>query len=166
MAILRQANERDVEAVCALMNSSLDQMFSPLVVGFFLDQWPTGQIVAEDVFGNLLGAICGSKLDSGRVTISLFAVDVAFRGRGIGTELFEAFRRRCMMEGIGVMQLEVRSTNTAAMRFYESQGFVRIAHLDDFYTDGGDAYRMSAFVSRCRTGRPLPPRGEEGKGFS
>ena len=152
MAIIRQATERDVEAVCALINSSLDQYFSPLVVGFFFAQWPTGQIVAEDVFGNLLGAICGSKLDSGRVSISLFAVDEAFRGKGIGTSLLDSFRRRCMMEGVGVMQLEVRSINLKAKGFYEAHGFSVIEYLENFYADGGDAYRMSAFVSSCRTG--------------
>ena len=154
-----------MEQVCALMNANLDQLYSPLVVGFFFAQWPTGQILAEDVFGNLLGAICGSRLDSGRASISLFAVDVAFRGRGIGASLLDAFRRRCMMEGVGVMQLEVRIENVTAMRFYESHGFTRIGHLENFYADGGDAYRMSAFVTSCRTGRGLPSKGEEAERF-
>ena len=56
------------------------------------------------------------------------------------------------MEGVGVMQLEVRSMNLRAKGFYEAHGFSVIECFENFYADGGDAYRMSAFVSSCRTG--------------
>ena len=64
------------------------------------------------------------------------------RGKGIGTQLLEAFRRRCLMEGMSTIQLEVRTTNTNAIRFYERNGFVRTEYLRSFYNDCGDGYRM------------------------
>ena len=140
--IVRQADERDSMKVFQIMNTALDDYFAPEVVNFFQMQWPGGQFIAEDLLGNPVGALCGSRLDSGRAAISLFAVMPGYQHRGIGTQLLEAFRRRCMMEGYGTVQLEVRTTNTNAIRFYEKHGFLKTEHLRMFYSDGGDAYRM------------------------
>lgn len=142
MAIIRQAGEWDTEKVFSIMNGNLDDYFSPDVINFFRMQWPTGQFIAEDFHGNPVGAICGSRLDGGRASISLFAVSGNHRGKGIGTQLLEAFRRRCLMEGMSTIQLEVRVTNTNAIRFYEKNGFVKTEYLQSFYNDGGDGYRM------------------------
>ena len=93
MAMIRQAGEWDAEKVFSIINGNLDDYFSPDVINFFRMQWPTGQFIAEDFLGNPVGAICGSRLDGGRASISLFAVSAGQRGRGIGTQLLEAFRR-------------------------------------------------------------------------
>ena len=142
MVMVRQAGQRDVEKIFAIINGNLDDYFSPDVINFFMMQWPGGQFIAEDIFGNPLGAICGSRLDGGRAAISLFAVSSMYRNQGVGTQLLEYFRRRCMMDGYPTIQLEVRTTNTNAIRFYERHGFVRTEHLPHFYNDGGDGYRM------------------------
>ncbi len=152
MAIIRQAGEKDLEGVFVLMNSNLDEFFPPSVIMFFQEQWPQGQFVATDVFGNILGAICGSRLEGGRVSISLFAVDESCRGQGIGQQLLDTFRRRCYMDGYSIIQLEVRTSNLLAKRFYEKRGFRVTEHLHGFYNDGGDGYRMVMFVSGCRSG--------------
>ena len=140
--IVRQADERDTMKVYQVMNTALDDYFAPEVVNFFQMQWPGGQFIAEDLLGNAVGAICGSRLDGGRAAISLFAVIPGYQNRGVGTQLLESFRRRCMMEGYPLIQLEVRTTNTSAIRFYEKHGFVKTEHLRGFYNDGGDGYRM------------------------
>lgn len=142
MAMIRQTGERDTEKVFSIMNSNLDDYFSPDVINFFRMQWPTGQFIAEDLFGNPLGAICGSRLDGGRASISLFAVSAHHRGTGIGSQLLESFRRRCLMEGMSTIQLEVRTTNANAIRFYGRHGFVKTEYLQSFYNDGGDGFRM------------------------
>ncbi len=150
MAIIRQTGERDLEGVFAVVNSSLDDFFPPSVIMFFQEQWPQGQFVAADLFGNILGAICGSRLEGGRASISLFAVDEGYRGQGIGGQLLDAFCRRCRMDGYGTIQLEVRTENVRAMAFYEKRGFRRTETLPAFYNDGGNAYRMVLFASRRR----------------
>ena len=156
MAIIRQTGERDLEGVFVLVNSNLDDFFPPSVITFFYEQWPQGQFVATDVFGNILGAICGSRLEGGRASVSLFAVDEGSRGIGIGGQLLDAFRRRCLMDGFGTIQLEVRTSNALAKGFYEKRGFRVSEFLPGFYNDGGDGYRMVAFVTGCRSGRALP----------
>lgn len=132
----------DIEDVFAVLNLNLDDYFAPEVVGFFLAQWPEGQFVAEKVTGGIAGALCGARLGGGRASVSLLAVDAASRGRGAGTMLLDALRRACMMEGIGTIQLEVRTTNLNAINFYTRHGFSIAETLHRYYNDGGDGYRM------------------------
>lgn len=105
-------------------------------------QWPSGQLIAEDAYGNIIGAICGSIINGRRASISLFSVEKDFRGQGIGTEILNAFRTICMIEGYREIQLEVRVTNIYSIDFYENNGFIIIEFLKSFYNDGGDGYRM------------------------
>ncbi len=144
----------DVERVYNLVNSNLDAYFAPDVVNFFLMQWPGGQFIAEDFLGNPVGVICGSRLDGGRASIALFAVDARHRGTGVGTQLLQHFRRRCLMEGLTRIQLEVRTTNIRAISFYERNGFVRTEYLRGFYDGVGDAYRMLLSINGVNLGLP------------
>lgn len=56
------------------------------------------------------------------------------------------------MDGYSIIQLEVRTSNLLAKRFYEKRGFRVTERLCGFYNDGGDGYRMVMFVSGCRSG--------------
>lgn len=105
-------------------------------------QWPSGQLIAEDTCGNIIGAICGSIIDNKRVSVSLLSVKKNFRGQGTGTEILNAFYAICMIEGYKEIQLEVRVTNIYGIGFYENNGFMIVEFLKSFYNDGGDGYRM------------------------
>jgi len=148
--MIRQATPRDLMGVYAVVNSSLDDYFAETTIEFFMAQWPEGQFVSADLFGRIDGALCGAILDRGRVTVSLLAVDSGSRGRGVGTALMDGLKRRCFMEGRTTIQLEVRTTNANAIRFYRRNGFEISETLPSFYNDGGSAYRMVCRLS----GRP------------
>lgn len=140
--IIRQTVPADAGTVLALVNNNLDDFFHPDIIDFFLAQWPSGQFLATDFIGRPLGVLVGSRLSGGRASISLLAVNSEVRSNGVGSQLLAYFRRRCMMEGYRTMQLEVRVTNTAAIRFYERHGFTITENLPNFYSNGGSAYRM------------------------
>ena len=144
--IIRQTAPADAGAVLALVNNNLDDFFHPDIVDFSLMQWPTGQFIATDFLNRPLGVLVGSRLSRGRASISLLAVNHDVRSMGIGTQLLTYFRRRCMMEGYSMMQLEVRTTNASAIRFYEKHGFRVSENLLNFYSNGGSAYRMICSV--------------------
>ena len=139
--------ETDVQQVFAVLNLNLDDYFAPEVVGFFLAQWPEGQFVATDLTGRVVGALCGARLDGGRASVSLLAVDSGSRGMGAGSALLDQFRRACVMSGIGMMQLEVRTSNAKGIEFYRKRGFTISERLPNFYNDGGDGYRMVCVLS-------------------
>ena len=53
--------------------------------------------------------------------------------RGCGQTLFEAFRSRCEEREVSYIWLEVRESNTPAIRFYEKNGFERVQSRRHFY---------------------------------
>ena len=72
--------------------------------------------------------------------IHTIGVDPAFQGQGFG---------RLLLDGIlefadgGVVFLEVRTDNAAALAMYESAGFVRVGLRKRYYrVSGADAYTM------------------------
>ena len=149
MIIYRNMRAEDVPAAHMLLNSNLDGNFSIEVIEYFLSFWPRGQFVAVDLFGNMVGVICGAKLNNGRASITLFAVDAPLRGQGIGGKLFDTFRRECYMEGFSAMQLELRTTNSSAYRFYNKRGFEITEKVFDLYGPGENGYRMVAELNHA-----------------
>ena len=149
MIIYRNMKPEDLISVYALMNSNLDGTFSLDTIQYFMSFWPEGQYVAVDLFGNLVGALCGTRLTNGRASIALFAVDAKYRGQGIGSKLFDTFRTKCYMSGFSEMQLELRTDNSAAYKFYTKRGFTITEKVFDLYGPGENGYRMVARISHA-----------------
>ena len=137
----------DLIGVYALVNTNLDGSFSMDTLEYFLTLWPEGQFVAEDIFGNIVGALTGTRMSNGRASIALFAVDSKHRGQGIGTKLYDTFRLKCFMSGYSEIQLELRTSNSRAFKFYSDKGFKVIETVESLYGPGQDGYRMVASVN-------------------
>ena len=148
MIIVRNMRAEDTVAVFDLFNRSLDGSFSLDVVEYFLTFWPDGQFIAVDLFGNVVGALCGTKLANGFASIALFAVDRGFRKQGVGTRLLDAFKTKCYMQGFSAIQLELRVTNSEAYRFYVKNGFEITEKVFDLYGENQHGYRMRAKLKR------------------
>lgn len=72
--------------------------------------------------------------------VHTIGVDPAWRGRGIGRRLLDDLL--AFADG-GVVFLEVRTDNEAAIGLYESAGFVRMGVRKRYYPgSGADAYTM------------------------
>ena len=139
---IRVMRPEDEAKVYALISESLDEYFAPQVITFFRMQWPAGQVVACDLFGNVLCYLAGTKLPNGRVSVHLFATAPGSRGKGIGTMVLNRFKQAALMEGFSSIQLEVKERNTRAMDFYKRNGFVPVEYLESFYNDGSSGVRM------------------------
>ena len=139
---IRVMRSEDEAKAYALISESLDEYFAPQVITFFRMQWPAGQIVAVDPFGNLVSYLAGTKLPNGRVSVHLFATSAAYRGKGIGTMVLNRFKQAALMEGYTSVQLEVKEHNTRAMEFYKRNGFIPVEYLEAFYNDGSSGVRM------------------------
>ncbi len=66
-----------------------------------------------------------------------------FRGKGIGTKLFEAMLDELKASGIVKVFLEVEHDNVPALRLYEKLKFVKYGYRRDYYGAGKDAVLMS-----------------------
>ena len=99
--------------------------------------------VAARVAGTLVGYAGISRL--GRkppfeYEVHTIGVDLAFQGQGIGRRLLDELLN--FADG-GVVYLEVRTDNEAAIALYRSVGFTQIGRRRRYYrVSGADAYTM------------------------
>jgi len=104
---------------------------------------PHNHYVGARVDGSLVGYAGISRL--GRIPpfeyeVHTIGVDPAYQGRGIGRRLLDALL--AFADG-GVVYLEVRTDNEAAIALYRSKGFTRVGLRRRYYrVSGADAYTM------------------------
>ena len=70
--------------------------------------------------------------------ITTFFVAPAARAHGLGIVMLEAIERRAQEVGFSMLQLDVRATQTAAIRLYERAGFRKWATKDKYALVEGD----------------------------
>ena len=66
------------------------------------------------------------------------ALTTSQRGRGLGKVLMEKLMRAAAERGAERMTLEVRPSNTPALRLYEGLGFAAIGVRRKYYQDNGE----------------------------
>ena len=73
------------------------------------------------------------------------AINPAFQGKGLGSQLLEKIIFQNKIIGVKVMTLEVRVSNKAAIKLYEKRGFTKDAIRPEYYggTPKEDALLMS-----------------------
>lgn len=94
----------------------------------FLKRNPATNFIAIDD-NKLIGAIlCGH--DGRRAYIYHTAVDINYRGKGIGTKLLEAVYSELKIEGINKAALVVFTNNETGNSFWESKGWEKRIDLN------------------------------------
>lgn len=88
-------------------------------------------IIAEDQ-GEILG-MCGVRNLLGDGEITNVAVKVSYRQKQVATKLMDFLMEEGYQSGIQAYTLEVRKSNTAAMRLYEKLGFETEGIRPGFY---------------------------------
>ena len=75
------------------------------------------------------------------------AVDTTWRKQGLGRTMLMGLRSWCQEQGLTKILLELRAHNSAALRLYESCGFVTSGQRANYYADTGeDALLMECVV--------------------
>lgn len=135
----------DVDRIMAVMTAAFDpaygeawsrrQVEDALVVGncHYLLAWPDGGSRDTPPAG-----FCLSRTGFEEEELLLFAVDPAFRGRGIGWRMLERLAAEAAARGTKRLLLEMRRGNPAE-RLYRRFGFVPIGERPNYYraVDGG-----------------------------
>jgi ribosomal-protein-alanine N-acetyltransferase len=107
--------------------------------------WPEGFIIAtlkEQIVGFILTTISDSKT----ARILMLSVYPYYERRGIGSMLMDAVVKQCIRRNIKLMQLEVRTHNQKAIKFYLKRKFIIYKTLPNYYKNGDNAYLMYKYL--------------------
>lgn len=154
--MIRRCEDKDLPAVIDINMAALPEHYSDYFFESILRELPEAFIVAE-IDGKIIGYIM-CKIEFGfsnfrklgfvkKGHVVSVAVLEDHRGKGVGKAL--------MLEGInGVVYrkadeiyLEVRLSNTGAIKMYEKLKFDTKSRLRSYYRDGEDAYLMALELS-------------------
>jgi len=141
--VIRIAKVMDAEAISSLLNTAIGGTGSndPECITKTMERETSLCFVATDcdqVVGVIVGQIVVDEAE-----IHDVAVNHAFRRQGRATRLVRELERHATSLGACTSFLEVRASNTAAERLYESMGYTATGTRTGYYSDGENAIVMS-----------------------
>ncbi len=155
--IIRRAVPGDLIPVMEINLKTLPEHYSDYFYESLLSEAPEAFIVAE-VNGKHVGYVmCKTEygfsnfkklgfVKKGHV-VSI-AVLEEYRKRGIGKAIVEESTNGIRLKKCDEFYLEVRCSNTEAVRLYEKLGFEIKQQLNAYYRDGEDAYLMAIEINK------------------
>jgi [ribosomal protein S18]-alanine N-acetyltransferase len=128
-------SSEDLDGVLALEEASFNNPTTR--------EWYEGELKRPDVCfiyvmrtpGHRVAAFCAFWLVLEQAHINNLAVLPELRGRGLGTQLLEAVIAEAAHLGAELLTLEVRESNTPALRLYARSGFTREGVRKNYYTN-------------------------------
>ncbi len=138
--IFRKMSVKDVDAVAEIEFNSFDLPWTLEDFWYETVRNDSESIVAE-LDGKIVAYAC-AWISFGDADVANIAVEKNYRGQGIGAKLFSEIIRRVKLRGVHGVTLEVRVSNTAAIKLYEKFGLRGVGVRKGYYEDGEDALIM------------------------
>ncbi|XP_030565392.1 N-alpha-acetyltransferase 30A [Drosophila novamexicana] len=142
------SDESELKAIQHLIDKELSEPYSIYTYRYFVYNWPELCIFARH--GERYVGVIVCKLESLGCAlqgyIAMLSVDPAYRLQKIGTSLVEQAVEAMLLANADEIVLETELTNKAALRLYESLGFIREKRLLRYYMNGVDALRLKLFL--------------------
>ena len=129
--VIRQMNDADVEAVAKIEEATFSMPWKPDDFRDMIRRDNMTYLVAEADGMIIGGAGMRNILGDGEITNVAILSD--YRGRGYGKRLIAELLKAGRELGAKDFTLEVRVSNTPAIRLYESLGFVSEGVRPNFY---------------------------------
>ena len=108
---------------------------------FYAAQNEQAEFLVAERGGELVACI-GADIFTDAAEVVSFAVDPDCRRQGIGTKIFSALIEAVLKRDATLIILEVRPSNTAAIKLYEKFGFQIVDREENYYLDE-DAWIMA-----------------------
>ena len=141
---LEPMNEAHIPQVAALEAASFSTPWSENAIRSELDNPYAIWLVAEE--GDTLAGYLGVQFGPDGGDIMTIATDPVFRGHGVAKRLIAVMVEQLREKGLGWLTLEVRPSNTAAVRLYEAMGFREVGRRARYYKKPTeDAVLMTLF---------------------
>ncbi len=148
--VIRDMMPTDVSAIMAIEHRAYEFPWTDVN---FLDSLRAGYVgrIAERASGELAGyAMLMPAVDD--LHVLNLCVAPLYQGRGIGQQLLRDARRVALSRDIYAVLLEVRPSNTHAIRLYEQFGFHEIGRRRSYYPARNNT-REDAIVMRIKVKR-------------
>ncbi len=150
--VIRRCEEQDLPMVIDINMAALPEHYSDYFFESILRELPEAFIVAE-YDGKIIGYIM-CKIEFGfsnfrklgfvkKGHVVSVAVLEEHRNKGLGKALMLEGINGSMHKKSDEIYLEVRVSNTGAVKMYERLGFETKSRLRSYYRDGEDAYLMA-----------------------
>jgi [ribosomal protein S18]-alanine N-acetyltransferase len=127
---IRPMIEADVPSVVAIERASYQFPWSE---GIFRDCLRVGYVCRVACVGTEVVGYGVMSVGAGEAHILNLCVNGPFRCRGAGRRMLEYLVERARASGMGEAFLEVRPSNTAAIRLYQSMGFEQVGIRRGYY---------------------------------
>jgi ribosomal-protein-alanine N-acetyltransferase len=128
--VIRTMIETDVLSVVAIERASYQFPWSE---GIFRDCLRVGYVCRVACVGDEVVGYGVMSVGAGEAHILNLCVNGHFRCRGVGRRMLEYLVERARSAGMGEAFLEVRPSNTAAIRLYQSIGFEQVGIRRGYY---------------------------------
>ena len=121
--------------------------YSPWSTAQFKEEFagiPTTRYISVAEDGNTIVGYCGVFLPAPGIEADILTVAVLpeYRRQGIAKEFMRQIEAWAAERKASAMMLEVELSNTAAIKLYESLGYMKISVRMDYYGPGKDAHVM------------------------
>ncbi len=137
MIVLRNFEPKDLSRVYDIERKSFKDPYHVLFLMNLYDLYPEGFFVAER-YGVVVGYAISRQEGAGGHVLAI-AVDPMERRKGIGNALMRRVLDHFIGLGLSDVWLEVRVSNSNAIKFYKDLGFVEKRIMVGYYSDGEDA---------------------------
>ena len=108
---------------------------------FYAAKSPRNEFFVAESEGRII-ACAGAAIHSDTAELQTLSVDPNFRGRDLGSIMLIKLLRAVIKRGATFVILEVRPSNTTAIKLYKDFGFQIVDRIENFYGDE-DAWVMA-----------------------
>ncbi len=152
--VIRPMTEHDVADVVVIERAAYQFPWSE---GIFRDCLRVGYVCRVVSAGDTLMGYGVMSVGAGEAHILNLCIHADFRCRGFGRQLLGYLVDRALAAGMGEAFLEVRPSNTGAIRLYQSLGFEQIGIRRGYYqaVGGREDAAVLKLVLRSRRARTL-----------
>jgi len=132
-------------SVVKLAYETLPENYNPSIFNYFYETFPDGLWVAEKL-NKIIGFIIGVKTSEKKGRVLMLSITEKNRRQNIGTALLKNLLKELAKHNVRYIELEVRTDNKKAIRFYQKQGFKIVDTIKNFYQNGRPAYLMTMII--------------------
>jgi len=141
MFSVRTFQPKDMFSVIKIASETLTERYNPTIFNYFYETFPEYFVVAESAH-KIIGFIIGAEINSTKIKILMLSVSKNYRRKKVGNTLLNEFEKMILKKGINDIELEVRTKNKTAIKFYQKNGYKIEDKMENYYQNGENAYIM------------------------